>query len=159
MGNPGHRPIPANEPQPTVGEPQVPADLTDEEREIWGGLVPILADMRVLTEADGMMLANLCRNEATLEQARAEYRAQRERARTEGKSAMLIVQKGMAMENPLLGIIRRLEEHQHKLLLEFGMSPAGRAKLRTEPKRDRGRPSAIERMILDADDDPDVAVQ
>jgi P27 family predicted phage terminase small subunit len=151
-GNPGHQPLSANEPQPEVGEPEMPSDLTEDQREIWAGLVPILSSMRVLTEADGMMLANLCRNEALLQQARREYEQACQRARAEGRSALLIVQKGMAIENPILRIIRHLMEEQKALLQEFGMCPAARAKLRTEPKRDRGRPSNIERMLMAGDD-------
>ena len=68
-GNPARRPLPANEPRPAPGEPEMPKYLDREARREWKRLVPILLSMRVLSAADGLQLANLCQAYSILLQA------------------------------------------------------------------------------------------
>lgn len=70
-GCPGKRAVNRREPQPRVRIPKCPAHLDPRAREEWKRLVPILRRMRVLTEADGMVLANLCQSYSTMVKARS----------------------------------------------------------------------------------------
>jgi P27 family predicted phage terminase small subunit len=73
--NPGKRPLNGREPQPDAVEPRCPDHLDKDARKEWRRLVPILLRMRVLTEADGYSLANLCQAYSTM--AKAQQKAQR----------------------------------------------------------------------------------
>src|ERR1044072_6514183 len=68
-GNLSRRPLPANEPKPLVGEPDIPPHLDREARRELRRLVPILLSMRVLHVADGGVLGNLCQAYPMLTQA------------------------------------------------------------------------------------------
>ena len=60
-----------SEPQPRVVAPKCPDHLDERARKEWKRLVPVLRRMRVLTEADGMTLANLCQTYSTMIKAQA----------------------------------------------------------------------------------------
>ena len=68
-GCPGKRPVNRDEPQPRPVAPKCPDYLDDAARKEWRRLVPVLKRMRVLTEADGIALGNLCQTYSTLIQA------------------------------------------------------------------------------------------
>src|SRR5260370_36162605 len=59
----------ASEPQPRAITPRCPDHLDALAKKEWKRLVPVLRRMRVLTEADGMPLANLCETWSTWVQA------------------------------------------------------------------------------------------
>ena len=59
-GNPGKRPLNANEPKPRPFRPQKPDWLDSEASAKWDKMIPILEHMRTLTEADGDILAQYC---------------------------------------------------------------------------------------------------
>ena len=65
-GRPGHRPINQREPKPRATVPRCPEHLDDRAKKEWKRLVPVLRRMHVLTEADGMTLANLCQTWSTM---------------------------------------------------------------------------------------------
>jgi P27 family predicted phage terminase small subunit len=54
---------------PRATTPRCPDHLDAEAKKEWKRLVPILRRMKVLTEADGMTLANLCQACSTLVKA------------------------------------------------------------------------------------------
>ena len=68
-GRPGHRPINRNEPKPRSGAPRCPDHLDERAKKQWKHLAPMLCRLRVLTEADGMALANLCQAYSTMARA------------------------------------------------------------------------------------------
>jgi P27 family predicted phage terminase small subunit len=128
-GCPGKRPINRREPQPGVRIPKCPAHLDQRAREEWRKLIPILKRMRVLSEADGMTLANLCQTYSTL------VRAQ------EKLNEMGILYKapsGYIMQSPLLSVVNQCVDTITKLSREFGLTPASRSRLsaRDEPAAD-----------------------
>jgi phage terminase small subunit len=65
-GNPGKRRLNDSEPQPRNVAPKCPEYLDERARKEWKRLVPVLRRMKVLTEADGMALANLCQTYSTM---------------------------------------------------------------------------------------------
>ena len=128
-GFPGKRPVNRREPQPRVRIPKCPAHLDQSAREEWRHLIPILKRMRVLTEADGMTLANLCQSYSTMVKAQ------------EKLNEMGILYKspsGYIMQSPLLSVVNQCVEPITKLSREFGLTPASRSRLTalTEPAVD-----------------------
>lgn len=57
-GNPGHRPLPINEPQPPPGEATAPGWLGAEAKELWTRYAPRYRAMGTLTLADELAFAN-----------------------------------------------------------------------------------------------------
>src|SRR5688572_24799602 len=97
-GCPGKRPVNGREPTPRTIAPKCPDHLDEAARKEWRRLVPILRRMRVLTEADGIALGNLCQTYSTLIQAQEKLT----------KMGILYKTKsGYVMQSPLLGVVNQ----------------------------------------------------
>jgi len=59
-GNPGHRPLPENEPEFKLKIPKCPLKLDAVGKKTWESKSKLLFEAGVLTEADGETLANYC---------------------------------------------------------------------------------------------------
>ena len=119
-GNPGKRRLNDREPQPRNVAPKCPDHLDERARKEWRRLVPVLRRMKVLTEADGMALGNLCQTYSTLIKAQAKL------------SELGILYKspsGYVMQSPLLGIVNQCVDTINKLSREFGLTPAARSRI------------------------------
>jgi P27 family predicted phage terminase small subunit len=129
-GNLGRRPFNMLEPHPDQVEPDLPSYLNTAAKREWRKLVPILQRMRVLTEADGGMLANICLSVARLRQIRAAIDV----LEKDGRSALLMENKrsGMVVVSPLIRQEHREVELLMKLSREFGLSPSSRARVEIE---------------------------
>ena len=95
-GRPGHRPLSRNEPKPAAVSPKMPPHLDEVGKKEWRRLVPILKRMRVLTESDGLALANLCQAYSTMVKAQQKL-----------NEAGLLYKSpsGYVMQSPLLGVV------------------------------------------------------
>jgi P27 family predicted phage terminase small subunit len=125
-GNPAKRPLPANEPKAVAGEPDMPRYLDRVARGEWKQLVPILLSMRVLTEADGVALGNLCQAYSMLVQAHKDMR----KAKQGGGSGLLMkTPSGYIQQSPLIGIINGQVEIVNRISREFGLTPSSRIRL------------------------------
>ena len=85
--------------------------------------------MKVLTEADGMALANLCQTYSTMITAQ------------EKLNKMGILYKapsGYVMQNPLLSVVNQCVDTITKLTREFGLTPAARSRIFINPPADDG---------------------
>ena len=120
-GNPGKRPLNDREPQPKVVRPRMPKHLDKLAQKEWRRLCPLLERMRVLTEADGIALANLCYDYSVLQQA------QESLAKTGllSKSA----RSGMIHQSPLLKVVAVTTDRVTRALREFGLTPASRSRI------------------------------
>ena len=76
--------------------------------------------MRVLTEADGYALANLCQAYSTMS------KAQRKLNET---GLLLKTPSGYVQQSPLLSVVNTCVETITKLCREFGLTPASRCRL------------------------------
>lgn len=124
-GNTARRPINDREPVPGQGAPRMPSQLDAAARREWRRLVPILQRMRVLTEADGTALANLCADCSLLMRAQAAF-----------ATTGLFVKNPkteMVHQNPVLNVIRVTTDRVTRGLREFGLTPASRSKIQTAP--------------------------
>ncbi len=126
-GNLGKRPFNTFEPRPRVVVPSCPKHLDAEGKLVWRKLTPILQRMRVLTEADGLALGNLCDSYSTMIQAQRKLR----------ETGMLLkTPSGYVQQNPLISIANSAMEIVNKLAREFGLTPSSRSRLYAEPTED-----------------------
>jgi P27 family predicted phage terminase small subunit len=119
-GNPGKRAINHLEPQPERKAPRCPEHLDAVARKEWKRLSKMLLRLGVLTEVDGMALANLCQTWSTLIKAQTKLT----------ESGMLFrTPSGYVQQSPLIGIVNNCSAIVHKLAQEFGLTPTARNRL------------------------------
>lgn len=128
-GNPGKRPINANEPKPPPARPRCPAWLDAEAKREWRRIAPTMARMGLLTEVDAAVLAAYCaavselvRAHTTIAERGLSYRFPRI-----DESGKVV---GMYMQQiPEVGILHRAQEEIRAFATLFGMSPSDRARI------------------------------
>ena len=116
-----------DEPKPKKGSPVMPDWLCDEAKEEWFKLIPILEDMKVLTEADGVMLATLCQNYVRAKQC--------ERVLDE-KGLTFTTPNGYVQQRPETSLAHKYWAIVIRCAAHFGLSPAERSRLHVEKKED-----------------------
>jgi P27 family predicted phage terminase small subunit len=125
-GNPGHRPLPPNEPVPPSTPSTflgIPEELTGDARASaeWVRLAPMLQRVRVVTDADRSALIACCVEWSRYVEA-------------VGKIATLgMVVKapsGYPIQNPYLPIATKALAGCTKLWQELGLTPASRARVK-----------------------------
>lgn len=105
--------------------PPCPDHLDDAAKREWKRLVKILLRTRVLTEADGLALANLCQAWSTLVKAQTKL----------NESGLLLkTPSGYIQQSPLLGIVNNCTDTVVKLSREFGLTPSSRGRLEVPPE-------------------------
>ena len=123
-GNPGKRPLNPLEPQPPLRRPKCPDYLDEAAKKEWKRLVPVLEAMRVLTEADGIALGNLCMQYALLQEAQTKLR----------KTGLLMkTRSGFIQQSPLVAVVSSTVDQVNKLCREFGLTPAARTRIQVAP--------------------------
>lgn len=117
------------EPQPRKNKPKMPSHMSDGAKAVWRAVVPMLEHMQVLTEVDGMALERYC-------VAFARWR-ECERVIDEQGAVMEFAKDGgtYAQQRPEVGISNKLATMLLRLEQEFGLTPAARARLRTETEQ------------------------
>ena len=111
-----------SEPKPSGGKPRVPAWLPNEAKTIWKALIPILAEMRVLTTADGFALSRFCTSYARWQ-----------------RLVLFLAENGETADDhrvkrlrPEVRIASNLADQISRLEQQFGLTPSARASLRME---------------------------
>lgn len=128
-GNPGKRPLNDREPVPPDGIPDCPDFLTDEARAEWFRTAKVLKEMQLLTLADRSALAAYC----TAYGRWVEAEQQVQKYGTIVKSP----NKGFPMKSPYLTVADQALESMRKLMVEFGLTPSSRSRIRV-PDRSAG---------------------
>ena len=114
QGNPGRRPIDdSREPKPDLALPQCPDELHGAGLREWNRIVPELYKVGLLTKIDQGMLLGYCLARHRLAEAVAEDDFRKERAAL---------------------------EIMHRYMVEFGMSPSSRSRVKIDPKDDKEVP-------------------
>jgi len=121
-GNPGKRPLNDREPVPTQGVPPRPDWLDEEARTEWERIVPELAAMGLMARADRAALAAYCTAWSRWVAAEAQVR----KYGTIVKSP----EKGFPMKSPYLCVADQALETMRKLMVEFGLTPSSRSRIR-----------------------------
>lgn len=131
-GNAGKRKLPTKEQRPNTKrcKPVAPANLPQEAHILWRELVKLLDDMGVLTNADRRALEMLCR-------AYADYLAAREDIEKWGRVWETVTREGSTklQRNPAIAIANEAHAQVVRLLIEFGLTPAARAKVGKTPDK------------------------
>jgi len=141
LGNPGKRKLNEREPKPKPGIPDMPRFLTMEARAEWKRIVPVLAAMKILTVADGKALAAYCSAYAQLAKAEAAIDKY-------GLICATLDQATGVAElkvNPAVRIKSDALRHMKSFLIEFGMTPASRSKLKINASDDT--PDAFDELF------------
>jgi P27 family predicted phage terminase small subunit len=105
--------------------PTCPDHLDADAKREWKRLVKLLLRMRVLTDADGLALANLCQAWSTLVKAQIKLNE---------TGLLLKTPSGYVQQSPLLGIVNSCIDTVLKLSREFGLTPSSRGRLQVEPE-------------------------
>ena len=111
------------EPKPVPGAPVCPDYLTGAARDEWFRISALLASAGVLTDIDGTALAAYCEYFAQWREAHVKLR----------KTGNLIkTPNGYPVLNPYFIIAKSAFSQMARLLVEFGMTPSSRARVRVE---------------------------
>lgn len=142
-GNPGKRKLNAAEPKPKLVEPPMPANLTGLAVDEWKAIVPLLMDLGVLSQVDGKALAAYC-------ETFAQWRRAMERVEELGilVEEPIIVGVGENAEvvgtkykrNPAITIANDNLKLMKSFLVEFGLTPASRGRLKIEKPNEEADP-------------------
>jgi len=127
-GNPGKRPLNDREPVPPEGIPDCPDFLTNEARAEWFRIAKVLKEMQLLTLADRAALAAYC----TAYGRWVEAEKQVQKYGTIVKSP----HKGFPMKSPYLTVADQALESMRKLMVEFGLTPSSRSRIKVPANRD-----------------------
>jgi P27 family predicted phage terminase small subunit len=121
-GNPGKRPLNANEPTPpALAEARQPPDwLSPAAQKHWPDIAGQLHEAGILTSIDVAALGLYCEAFARWRDANAQI----VRFGTVVKSP-----SGYPIQSPYLAIANKAHEQMTKLLAEFGMTPSSRSRV------------------------------
>jgi len=119
-GNPGKRPINANEPIPPNGIVKCPTWLLPEAKKEWKRLATSLEAMGVLTVADLMAFSGYC-------QAYARWREAEEFITQH--SSIFKTPSGYVQQVPQVSIAQQNLKIMQSFCTEFGLTPACRARI------------------------------
>lgn len=132
-GNPGKRPLNDAEPVPPAGAVAPPSWLKGRARNLWKELEPMLSAMRVMTTADVQALASLCETQAEFITARLDVRrrgTEIEMTRYDRKGNAFTVTE----LNPSVKIASDAGKRARSLMVEFGLTPSARSRLKAAPQ-------------------------
>lgn len=119
-GNPGHRPLQKNEPQPTEAMAGAPAWMSDTQRELWQTVVDSAPPGLLKTIDEGAMVAYIVA--ADIHRAAAEAIA---------KHGMLIKDKntGAPVLNPFISVVAKQATVMMRAASEMGFTPSSRSRV------------------------------
>jgi P27 family predicted phage terminase small subunit len=127
-GNPGKRPLNHNEPKPAVIIPPCPKWLAGNDRRTYTQLAKQLVGLRVMTEVDGIALAELVHQLAKWLEAEKMVHA---------GGRVLVGEKGGYYLNPWESIANTALKNMNIMLREFGMTPASRSRIEAQPAEEQ----------------------
>ncbi|TWT30141.1 Phage terminase, small subunit [Blastopirellula retiformator] len=125
-GNPGKRAINKAEPNAPDDVPSCPDFLDEVAQEEWHRIARILSDMGLLSTADRAALAAYCTVYSRWVHAEEQVR----KFGTIVKSP----DKGFPMKSPYLTVADQAMETMRKFLVEFGLTPSSRSRIRVDRK-------------------------
>jgi P27 family predicted phage terminase small subunit len=127
-GNPGRRPLNANEPKPEPAVPECPVELGPVARREWDRMAGELAPLRILTNLDRAALAAYC----------GAYGMWAEATEAIQKfGTMVKAPSGFPVQSPYVSIANRQAEIMMRIASEFGFTPASRSRISTPPPDER----------------------
>lgn len=120
-GNPGKRAPNDDEPQPEAKLPPCPKTLQGEARREWFRMGKQLLGLGLVTEIDKAALSLYCTAWGRYADAEAQLQQY---------GTVIIAPSGFPVQSPYLAIANKALEQCRRLLIEFGMSPSSRSRVR-----------------------------
>lgn len=127
-GNRGKRPLNDQEPEPEGKIPVKPRILQGIAKTEWKRITKELHGLGLLTEVDRTALAVYCQNWQRWCEAEKEL---------EKGGLVTTTEKGYMMQNPYVAIANKAAENMKKFLVEFGMTPASRSRVKVPKKKEK----------------------
>ncbi|CAJ7420107.1 P27 family phage terminase small subunit [Burkholderia pseudomallei] len=118
-GNPGKRPLPENEPTPSL-DVQMPEYLSAQAAKHWPIVTKQLQDAGVLTSMDATALSLFC-------ECFAKWKHANDQVLKFGP--VIKAPSGFPVQSPFLAIANKAHDQMCKLLVEFGMTPSSRSRV------------------------------
>ena len=125
-GNPGRRPLNANEATVKPGRPRCPMWLTAEAKKEWKRVTPLLSGAGLLTELERALLTSYCEAWATYMQA----------CKDVATFGVVLVSKntGQAYQGPWVNVRAMAEKQMRACAAELGMTPSSRSRITVTPQ-------------------------
>jgi P27 family predicted phage terminase small subunit len=123
-GNPGKRPLPANEPKPIPQSPKRPTWLNKEGKRAWGILLPELERLGLMTVVDGQAFAAACQSYGTWAECQKILKETGYTYEYENKNGAVNV---IARPEILIGD-KALSQFK-SFCVEFGLTPSSRSRI------------------------------
>lgn len=136
-GNPGKRPVNAAEPKPAREIPSPPAHISTAARVAWGRLTGLLDQMGVLTQADAYALERLAELYAEIVDLTAALATHGRVYESSTESGGTIVRP-----RPEAAMLADADRRFRAYLIEFGLTPAARSKVRGNGGEEEADPAA-----------------
>lgn len=133
QGNPGRRPINANEPTFPALESDCPKHLGPIAAIEWARVRDLFKVQNIFTEADRAALSAYCVCYGRWVEAEDHVRA---------TGMMVKSPSGYPMQNPWLSIANKAFQQLNKLMPEFGMTPSSRSRVKTLPEPPKAKGAA-----------------
>jgi len=122
-GNPGKRPLNANEPKPEKKSPKCPSWLEPEAKKEWRRMAKVLERLGVLTEIDAAAFAGYC-------QAYARWKEAEEFLSKHG--TIFKTPSGYIQQVPQVSIAQTYLKVMKDFCSEFGLTPAARTRIKVD---------------------------
>ena len=124
-GNLGKRPLNKQEPQAPVEVPDMPPHLDEEAQAEWGRISVALHMLRIIARIDRAALAGYC-------QAYSRWVKAEDILKKTGE-VLRSADTGNFYRNPWLDVANRALRQMKEFLIEFGMTPSSRVRLKVAP--------------------------
>lgn len=112
----------AEEPQPKKSAPKCPAHLSDVAKDEWRRIVKELQSMDVVTQVD----------RSALEAYAVLYASWRDAIKTVSEEGAFLDSETGKYEHPASKAARQLASEMHKVLCQFGLTPASRSRVHVQ---------------------------
>lgn len=143
-GNPGKRAINNAEPKPS-GIPDCPDHLDDDAKAEWRRISAELSALGLLTIIDRAALSAYCQSWSRWMKAEANI----------AKHGLVVKspKSGYPIQNPFVTVANTALDSMRKFLVEFGMTPASRARLQVSPTSNADPFEAFMADLMNTPDD------
>lgn len=122
-GNPGKRPLNANEPMPEKKAPKCPTWLEPEAKKEWRRMAKVLEELGILTDIDASAFAGYC-------QAYARWKEAEEFLSKHG--TIFKTPSGYIQQVPQVSIAQTYLKIMKEFCSEFGLTPSARSRIKTD---------------------------
>ena len=127
-------------PQPELVNPEMPKGMSKSARREWRRIVPLLREVGVLSKIDGLALAAYCDAHGMVEEAEKLIRKGGMTFVSHFEDGEGNIVDGDIKANPAVAIKFQALKVMKSFLIEFGLTPASRSKLKID------KPAADDKM-------------